>query len=1160
MSLVDSNSVDAVLTMGRYKIKGEINVMNAFVNRICVVQSVNRSNDLIQRYVSLPDILGSDLCSYVYFNEITVHGCLPDKFIDFHELSKSNKVTEKVIKQMVSWKGDAIDSTINVILGEDTHVKSFVINHGVSLYSGDLKTRVYFTNDYRKPTSEAEFSNYKLHHELKTNSGNFTQNILISPLDDTFRRVMFSLDWCYYGSIYTVECSSHHLTDVDLWLHICQLGQYAVEHWFELKNDSNDEVETLTDNEEALCGYDYTNLFTYIFINNKKIPTIHAEMLTTKRLIYIAIKTGVFFHLDLGIVWKTNLRDRVDTSSSGYLNHMDKSAKVCVPVNIQTALENLDKINFSIHWERKELIVFHENAGVIFKSPLDDCSFNERDFDHCSSTTVSNLTCLSNRYILTKCTVEEFRSIWHPQPFIVKIYLEHRGVSNLENIETEILVSLQDKRLYFTDMQYTESTDKMDSTITTILPSANLTVLLSNSNQTEVEDFQFPKDDVPKPPLLIVKPFQCHSLPGKFVLQCYRREIRFTWIPPDDKIAKAMVKFREFHQPKFTTMSDYGWGHSGVKFRNHTIASLKPNRFYEFGLNLIYENSTFDRFPKIGSKDLCTCKTYPDVPDVPLNLRYHYIQGNQYNLEWTPNNDNGEPIFTYNMKSMPIIPSNTEHSKWVSIAPHNLTDKQANITLDTNHQSAFQLRAVNKVGMSEPAYLVIRPPFQKVPDKGYSSLFQPLNQVTSLLTYSLLSVALLLLLLFLIVLLIYRRRHKDGKSNKHSFFISFNPARRLHSSSGNGSSILGLGSDLTTSGLPLDLATLEPLWNQEVNSLYGISKPDLNNFEQVPQIPAANIRFLRYIGCGAFGKVWEGWLHVRDADGERFEKVALKVRNCKSLTEAEFKREATLMHKYQHTNIVRFFGVSFDSPGQQCLVLEMMDQGNLRDYLHRSRPRIAPDIAANVFAAAAICAAAGKTGGSDGSSMNTSMTSTAAGGGTPSASNVITLTAQLDLPALVAIMRDICHGCRYLEEQHFVHRDIAARNCLVSHNHSSGRIVKLCDFGLARDIYKNDYYRKRNEPKLPVRWMSPEAIRDGLFTTKSDVWAYAVTCWEVLTLGADPFYGRANVDVMNLVIGGHVLGRPENCPEELCLIISSLLVIHSNGEMVNNCDQTELTR
>ncbi|TPP65843.1 Proto-oncogene tyrosine-protein kinase ROS, partial [Fasciola gigantica] len=422
----------------------------------------------------------------------------------------------------------------------------------------------------------------------------------------------------------------------------------------------------------------------------------------------------------------------------------------------------------------------------------------------------------------------------------------------------------------------------------------------------------------------------------------------------------------------------------------------------------------------------------------------------------------------------------------------------------------------------------------------YSSIFEPLNHVTGVLTYSLLSIGVVLLLLLMIIVFIYRRRRTDCKAGKHPFLISFNPSRRIHSGSGNDSFGLGGGSDLTTSGVPLDLSTLEPLWNQEVNSLYGIGKSDLISFEQVTQISAANIRFQRYIGCGAFGKVWEGWLHVNDVDGDRFEKVALKVRNRKSLTEAEFRREATLMHRYQHANIVRFFGVSFDSPGQQCLVLEMMDQGNLRDYLHRARPRIAPNVAANMFAAAAICAAGGGSSGagdgrngSEGSSMNTSTTSTAAGCGTTTASNVITLTAQLDLPALIGIMRDIAQGCRYLEEQHFVHRDIAARNCLVSHSHPSGRIVKLCDFGLARDIYKNDCYLKRNEPKLPVRWMSPEAIRDGLFTTKSDVWAFAVTCWEVMTLGADPFYGRANLDVMNLVIGGHVLGRPENCPDEL---------------------------
>lgn len=51
-----------------------------------------------------------------------------------------------------------------------------------------------------------------------------------------------------------------------------------------------------------------------------------------------------------------------------------------------------------------------------------------------------------------------------------------------------------------------------------------------------------------------------------------------------------------------------------------------------------------------------------------------------------------------------------------------------------------------------------------------------------------------------------------------------------------------------------------------------------------------------------------------------------------------------------------------------------------------------------------------------------------------------------------------------------------------------GHIVKIGDFGLARDIYKNDYYRKEGEGLLPVRWMSPESLIDGVFTTQSDVW------------------------------------------------------------------------
>ena len=59
------------------------------------------------------------------------------------------------------------------------------------------------------------------------------------------------------------------------------------------------------------------------------------------------------------------------------------------------------------------------------------------------------------------------------------------------------------------------------------------------------------------------------------------------------------------------------------------------------------------------------------------------------------------------------------------------------------------------------------------------------------------------------------------------------------------------------------------------------------------------------------------------------------------------------------------------------------------------------------------------------------------------------------------------------------------------------RTIKIGDFGLARDIYKSDYYKKAGEGWLPVRWMAPESLMDGVFTAQSDVWSYGVLVWEV---------------------------------------------------------------
>lgn len=114
----------------------------------------------------------------------------------------------------------------------------------------------------------------------------------------------------------------------------------------------------------------------------------------------------------------------------------------------------------------------------------------------------------------------------------------------------------------------------------------------------------------------------------------------------------------------------------------------------------------------------------------------------------------------------------------------------------------------------------------------------------------------------------------------------------------------------------------------------------------------------------------------------------------------------------------------------------------------------------------------------------------------------------------------------YLSSQHFVHRDLATRNCLVGHDLE----VKISDFGMSRDIYTCDYYKVSGSKMLPVRWMSPESILYGKFTLESDLWSFGVVLWEVFTFGQQPYYGHSNEEVVKLILQGILLIPPENCP------------------------------
>lgn len=94
---------------------------------------------------------------------------------------------------------------------------------------------------------------------------------------------------------------------------------------------------------------------------------------------------------------------------------------------------------------------------------------------------------------------------------------------------------------------------------------------------------------------------------------------------------------------------------------------------------------------------------------------------------------------------------------------------------------------------------------------------------------------------------------------------------------------------------------------------------------------------------------------------------------------------------------------------------------------------------------------------------------------------------------LVEMAADVASGCCFLEELKFVHRDIAARNCLFKNINNNGeikRMVKIGDFGLARDVHIKEYYRMAGNGLMPVRWMSPESLVLKVFTSKSDIWAF----------------------------------------------------------------------
>ncbi|GMR51314.1 hypothetical protein PMAYCL1PPCAC_21509, partial [Pristionchus mayeri] len=234
-------------------------------------------------------------------------------------------------------------------------------------------------------------------------------------------------------------------------------------------------------------------------------------------------------------------------------------------------------------------------------------------------------------------------------------------------------------------------------------------------------------------------------------------------------------------------------------------------------------------------------------------------------------------------------------------------------------------------------------------------------------------------------------------------------------------------------------------------------------------------RSAKELGRGAFGVVYAGcWMPLTRNGKPTKVPVAIKVvRDPTGRAQSEMLDEAAKMTMLRHENLLRIVGVCLSADDLQLVTL-LRPLGNLREFLQKHR---------------------GKLSGKE----------------------------------LLQYSYQIASGMKYLSDQRVVHRDLAARNVLVKNIQH----VEITDFGLAKLIDIGADSVQVGEGKVAFKWLALEALEKQVYNTATDVWAFGVTVWEILTYGESPYANMTPMATKEFLLDGHRLVQPPNCNIEL---------------------------